>query len=185
VIYAADFSRGNKEHPTTRHERGKMNTEKNPFDEPEYVPVDEEGKPVTTHEGGSTELVVRPSTFEGMTFASPDELPDLDAAEEGINIAPQYYEFLKAGDTVRAIFNGMTSITSTKNVKPGEPARVIPTAVFQNKGGVYINSGANLVNQIRNLRPGTPVQIEYQGEEKTSSGNKIKKFEVHILKIAK
>ena len=125
-----------------------------------------------------TELA-KPGTFEGMAFVNPDDIPDLDTAEVGINIAPQYMEFTIAGESTRAVYNGMTTIHSNKN----NNQREIATVVFQNRKGVWINSGANLVNQLRTLKPGTLIEIKYLGKEKTSNGNEIKKFEVHILNL--
>ena len=147
--------------------------------EPEYVDIDGETPVIENHDAPAELATVKPSNFEGMAFANPDDIPDLDSAEEGVNVAPQYMEFATLGETVRAVYNGLTTITSSKN----NTTRQIPTAVYQNRKGIWINSGANLVNQLRNLKPGTLVSIKYLGKEKTGSGNEIKKFEVHILKL--
>lgn len=144
--------------------------------EPTYEPIEEEI--VMTQDGNPTELVAPKTSFASMQFVDPDELPDFDEMEKGVNIAPQYYEFNAPGEIVRAMYNGMTTITSNKNGS----RREIPTAVFQNRDGVFINAGANLVNQMRVLRSGAFVQIKYVGKEKTSSGNEIKKFEINLLK---
>lgn len=149
--------------------------------EPIYEDVDETGKAIQTANNEATELIAKPTSFDSIAFVNPNDIPDLETAEEGFNVSPQYYEFKNAGDKVRAIYNGMTTIISTKN----NERREIPTVVFQNKHGVYINSGANLVNQMRNLRAGTPVQITFTGQEKTSGGNNINKFEVFVLNIGK
>lgn len=153
--------------------------------EPEYVDVEEE-KAIVGTSGETTELSVAPKKFEGLAFLSPDDMPDLsdDNVTVGMSLAPQYYEgFVKAGDKVRAIYSGMTYTKSRKNVKPGDPAKEIETVVFQNKDGVFLHSGANLVSQLRGYPAGKPIQITYLGQEKTSSGNEINKFEVRVLNI--
>ncbi len=149
----------------------------NTMQEPEYVDVDEH---IVTANGEKTELIA-PKKFEGMSFLSPSNLPDLsdDNVDVGVSIAPKYYEFLVAGEIVRAVYNGMTVITSNKNGQ----RREIDTVVFQNKDGVFLNSGANLVQQLRGFPVGNPIQITYLGKEKTNSGNEVKRFEVRVLSL--
>ena len=153
--------------------------------DPEYVDLEEEHV-IKGTSGESTELVVAPKKFEGLSFIAPDDIPDLsdEAATPGFSLAPQYYEgFIKPGDKVRAIFNGLTVIKSRKNIKPGDPAKEIETVVFQNRDGVFLHSGANLVSQLRGFPSGKPIQITYIGKEKTGSGNEINKFEVRVLNL--
>ena len=152
--------------------------------EPVYEDVEE--KAIVGTSGSSTEMTVAPQQFDAMAFMSPNEIPDLsdDNVTVGMSLAPQYYEgFAKEGDFVRAIYNGITVTKSRKNVKPGDPAKEIPTVVFQNKDGVFLHSGANLVSQLSKCQVGTPIQIKYLGSEKTNNGNSINKFEVRILNI--
>jgi hypothetical protein len=160
-----------------------MNT--NYIPEPEYVDFDEEHEIKDTN-GATTELVVSPKKFDGLAFMSPDDIPDLsdNAVTVGTSLAPQYYQgFVKAGDSLRAIYNGLTVIKSRKNIPAGAPAKEIETVVFQNRDGVFLHSGANLVSQLRGYPVGKPIQITFLGEEKTGSGNKINKFEVRVLNI--
>lgn len=152
--------------------------------EPEYVEIEE--KAIVGTNGTATEMTVSQNHLEGLAFLSPDQIPDLsdDNVTVGMSLAPQYYEgFIKEGDSVRAIYSGITVTKSRKNVKPGDPAKEISTIVFQNKDGVYLHSGANLVSQLQKCRPGTPIQITYLGSEKTGSGNNINKFEVRFLNV--
>ena len=152
--------------------------------EPEYVEIEEVVQGTHT---GPTELTVAPQKFEGLHFVAPDDIPDLseEAATPGVSLAPQYYEgFVKAGDKVRAIFNGLTTIHSKKNVRPGDPAREIPAVVFQNRDGVFIHSGANLVSQLQGFPYGKPIQITFLGQEKTGTGNMVNKFEVRVLNLS-
>ena len=152
--------------------------------EPEYVDLEDE-QIVNETSGKETELTA-PKKFDGLTFMSPDDIPDMseDAATAGFSLTPQYYEgFINAGDKVRAIYNGMTVIHSNKNVKPGDPPKEIETVVFQNRDGVFLHSGANLVSQLRGFPYGKPIQITYLGKEKTGNGNNINKFEVRVLNI--
>lgn len=153
--------------------------------EPEYVDIEGETQVIKGTSGEATELTA-PKKFEGLTFIAPDDLPDLsdEGVTVGVSLAPQYYEgFVKPGDKVRAVYNGMTIIHSKKNVRPGEPAREIEAVVFQNRDGVFIHSGANLVSQLRGFPAGKPIQITYLGKEKTGTGNEVNKFEVRVLNI--
>lgn len=156
-----------------------MNTEHE-----EYVDLEDE-QVIKGTSGEATELVA-PRKFEGLNFVAPDDIPDLsdEAATPGFSLSPQYYEgFVNPGDKVRAVFNGHTIIRSNKNVKPGEPSKEIETVVFQNRDGVFLHSGANLVSQLRGFPSGKPIQITYLGKEKTGSGNQINKFEVRVLNL--
>jgi hypothetical protein len=153
--------------------------------EPEYHDLEEEEITIKGTSGELTELTA-PKKFEGLQFISPDDIPDLseENATAGASLAPQYYEgFIKAGDSVRAIYNGMTVIKSRKNIKPSDPAKEIETVVFQNKDGVFLHSGANLISQLRGFPAGKPIQITFVGKEKTGSGNEINKFEVRVLNL--
>ena len=131
---------------------------------------------LTTNHDEETDLMA--PAIDSMAFLT--EVPNLDEAEVGINIAPKYFEFKDEGDQVRAIYNGMTTITSTKN---GD-RKDIPAVVFQNKEGVFLNSGASLINQLRNLQPGRAIQITYTGKEKTKGGNNVNTFDVRLLNVA-
>jgi hypothetical protein len=115
-----------------------------------------------------------------MAFVMPGDFPDLDNAEVGMSIEKRYFEFDLKGKKIRAVFNGMDFITSAKN---GE-RKQIPAICFQTKEGVFLNSGASLVEQFKSIPPGTPVQIEYLGDAKTASNNNVKKFDVRLLNVA-
>ncbi len=115
----------------------------------------------------------------GLAFVMPGDFPELDTAEVGMSIEKKYFEFDLKGKKIRAVFNGMDFITSTKN---GE-RKQIPAICFQTKEGVFLNSGASLVEQFKNIPPGTPVQIEYLGDAKTASNNNVKKFDVRLLNV--
>jgi len=106
---------------------------------------------------------------------NPDALPDLEAAEPGISLNPKYREFNDEGETVRAVFCGFTTMQSQNQEKQ------IPVAIFQTRTEVFVNAGANLVQQVKSLKPQTPVQITYTGKEKTKSGNYVKTFDVRLL----
>src|SRR5262245_24916690 len=105
-----------------------------------------EDNQIVTAEGNSTELVATPDP-ESMAFVLPADMPDLEAAEVGMSIEQKYYEFTQAGQSVRAVFNGFKSIISKKDGERKE----IPAIVFQNREGVFLNSGASLVGQFRNI----------------------------------
>ena len=138
---------------------------------------------LATQNDQPTELVDT-SNNHGLAFVNPADMPDLDAAEVGMSIEKKYFEFIKEGDTVRAVFNGMDYITTNKKDENGNEVRKqIPAIVFQSKDGVYLNSGASLVEQFKTIPAGTPVQITYSGEVKTNSGNKVKKYDVRLLNV--
>ena len=105
---------------------------------------------------------------------APDAMPDLDAMEQGISLQAKYIEFETKGECVRGVFLGYTSM---KNQQGNQ----IPVANFQNKDGIWVNAGANLVSQLRNVPENTPLAITYLGKEDTKRGNKVKTFEVRIL----
>jgi hypothetical protein len=131
-------------------------------------------------------MSITKQNVENVLVQNPADLPDLtdDNVTLGASLAPKYYEgFVKEGDSVRAFYCGLTITRSRKNVKPGDPPKEIPTVVFQNKDGVFIHSGANLVSQLRNCSPGTAIQITYLGSEKTGSGNNINKFDARVLEV--
>jgi hypothetical protein len=124
--------------------------------------------------------LMEPAPANSMAFVMPGDFPDLDNAEVGMSIEKRYFEFDLKGKKIRAVFNGMDFITSAKN---GE-RKQIPAICFQTKEGVFLNSGASLVEQFKSIPPGTPVQIEYLGDAKTASNNNVKKFDVRLLNVA-
>ena len=107
---------------------------------------------------------------------NPNQMPDLDAMEEGFTLAAKYIEFMKEGESERGVFLGFTKM---KNQKGDE----IDLANFQNKNGVWVNAGANLVFQLhdRGVPHGTPLQVTYRGKVRTNGGNEVKTFDVRIL----
>lgn len=133
---------------------------------------------IVTADNQPTDLIAR-DNGEHLAFVNPADLPDLDSAETGMMLEKKYYEFKDAGQVVRAVYNGMQTITSKKN----DEEKQVPAIVFQNKEGVFLNSGASLVDQFASIPPGTPVEIKYMGKEKTKSGNQVNKFEVRLLNV--
>jgi hypothetical protein len=112
---------------------------------------------------------VKPS----IAYIPPTEVPDLDEMNEGMNIAPQYWEVENRGESKRGVLIGW----STLNGQNGP----VPLAVLQNKEGIWTSAGTNLVQQLKNISMHTPVQVTYEGKEKTSKGNMVKKFTVKLL----
>ena len=133
---------------------------------------------LVTSDGNPTDLVER-DNGESLMFVNPSDMPDLDAAETGMMLEKKYLEFKAEGQTVRAVYNGMQTITS----KSGDDEKQIPAIVFQNKEGVFLNSGASLVDQFASIPPGTPVEIKFVGKEKTKNGYNVNKFEVRLLNV--
>lgn len=120
-----------------------------------------------------------PAEFEventNLSFMNPADIPDLDKMEAGTSLRMQYKEFDKEGEKIRCIFVGMTKM-------PGQRGQ-IDAAVFQTKLKGFINAGANLISQVKMLKPGTPVEIEYEGKERTATGNTVKVFNVRVLTL--
>jgi hypothetical protein len=110
-----------------------------------------------------------------LAFMNPADIPDLDEMDAGTSLRMQYKEFDKEGEKVRCIFVGMTKM-------PGQRGE-IDAAVFQTKLKGFINAGANLMSQVKMLKPGTPIEIEYEGKERTASGNTVKVFNVRVLTL--
>ena len=137
---------------------------------------------IVNQNGEPTELA-KPDDFgKSVAFLNPAEMPDLETAEVGFNIQPEYHEFVNAGDTLRAVFNGISHIMTKDQAHPGQ-YKQIPAVVLQNKDGVKLNAGASLVGQFERLIPGTAVQITYKGTEKTKSGNNVKTYEIRLLNV--
>ena len=131
------------------------------------------------NENQATDLVANPDVMSGLSYIDPANMPDLDAAEVGMDISPRYMEFKDVGEHVRGFYVGMSSITSKKN----NETKIVPAAIFQNKDGFYLNSGASLVDQLRKVPVGTAVQITYKGTEKTSKGNDVKTYDIRTLNV--
>ena len=136
-----------------------------PFDdEPEYTEgIPEQAKDLVAIEQAPT-----------IDFMAYDEIPDMDAMAEGMNLAPQYWEADETGDSKRVVLIGWSSINSQQGGKT-------PAAVLQNKQGIWLIAGTNLVQQLQNVSYRTPLQITYTGKEKTERGFQVKKFTVKML----
>lgn len=123
-----------------------------------------------------------PLDSEAVQILQPEQLPDLDAMDEGMSLAPSYREF-QEGQSVRAVLCGFSEMESQK--KDGQDkGRMIPMAVFQSKDGVWVNAGANLVQQVKNVPIGTALQVTFKGKERTKGGFSVNTFEVRLLNPA-
>ena len=116
----------------------------------------------------------------GHGVLSPDQLPDLEAMEPGFSLQAQYIEFKAEGESFRGVLIGWTTMKSQQKDENGN-VKDVDVAILQNKLGVFVNAGANLVSQLRNCPVGTAVQIIYSGEVKAKSGFNVKTFEVRLL----
>jgi hypothetical protein len=108
-----------------------------------------------------------------IAYMNPNEVPDLDNMNEGMNIAPQYWEVENRGESKRGVYIAK----STLNGQNG----VVPMVVLQNRDGIWTSAATNLVQQIFNMPFGTCVQATYEGKEKTGKGFMVKKFTVKLL----
>jgi len=137
---------------------------------------------VVNQNGEQTDLTVPHDFGNGLAFMNPSDLPDLDSAEVGFNIQPESIEFKVVGESIRGIFNGFTTF-KVKDKKNKGQYQDRKTVVLQTKQGIKINMGANLVKQFELVPVGTAVQITYQGEQRTNSGNDVKIYNVHVLNV--
>jgi hypothetical protein len=137
---------------------------------------------VLNQNGEQTDLTVPHDFGNGLAFLNPSDMPDLENAEVGFNIQPESIEFKTVGESIRGIFNGFTTFKVKDKVNKGQYLDR-KTVVLQTKHGVKINMGANLVKQFELVPVGTAVQITYQGEQRTNSGNDVKIYDVHVLNV--
>lgn len=128
-------------------------------------------------DGDTSALMVPPKSE--MAYIAPAELPDLDEAEVGFSLEAKYLKFAASGQSVRAVFNGFTTIRKNENgeIKP------MTAAVLQNKDGLYLNATSNILDQLSRVPAGTAVQITYTGDEKTANGYNVKKFDIRVLNV--
>lgn len=141
--------------------------------------LNQELERIQTQENEPTELLAPVMSQSGISILNPTEFPDLDDAEVGVSMETKYFEFNQPNLTVRAIFNGVGSMKKRNSIT--NELDEIPAIYFQTKDGVFLNGGDNLVEQLRHLQPGTPIQITYLGKVKTKSGNNVNKFDVRLL----
>jgi hypothetical protein len=146
-----------------------MDTTDNPQEEKYLVDTD-----------GETSALLAPVNNE-LSYLNPAEMPNLDEAEAGFSLEATYKKFVITGEIFRAVFNGFTTIRKNEN------GQIVPmtAAVLQNKDGLFLNSTSNILDQLQRVPAGTAVQITYQGDQKTTSGYNVKKFEIRILNVAR
>jgi len=136
---------------------------------------------IQTADGEATELLAPKQLDDGISILNPADFPDLDEAETGVSLETKYFEFNQPNMTVRAIFNGIGKMKKRNSIT--NELDEIPAVYFQTKDGVFLNGGDNLVEQLKHLRAGTPIQIIYIGKVKTKSGNNVNKFDIRLLNV--
>lgn len=127
---------------------------------------------------GETSALIVPPKSE-MAYIAPSELPDMDNAELGFSLEAKYLKFSTPGQSVRVVFNGFTQIRKNE----GGEIKPMTAAVLQNKDGLFLNATSNILDQLSRVPAGTAVQITYTGDEKTSSGYNVKKFDIRVLNV--
>lgn len=136
----------------------------------EQTDVIEADRAVVVHEPKYAEVAVS----DAPQVIPLDQMPDLDEMTPGFSFRAQYREFQTKGEKVRAILIGFTTIK-------GMDGKEKKTARFQSKDCIWVNSGDNLIDQVHHLPLGTPLEITYEGTDKTSSGFNVKTFNVRLL----
>jgi hypothetical protein len=131
------------------------------------------------NEGQETDLIAGHDVMNGLNFVDPVNMPDLDAAEVGIDISPKYMTFSTVGESLRGFYIGCSTINKREK---GE-MKSVKVAVIQNKTGFFLNGGASMVDKLSKIPVGTAIQIAYNGEEKTSSGHDVKTYDIRLLNV--
>lgn len=119
------------------------------------------------------ELVAVEPAKPSIAYMDPTQVPDLDDMNEGMNIAPQYWEVEEKGEAKRGVLIGWSKLNGQNGL--------VDMAVLQNREGIWTSAATNLVQQLRNMSIGTPLQATYEGKEKTGNGFWVKKFTVKML----
>ena len=119
---------------------------------------------------------------EEMPFVDPGNFPDLESAEEGFSIKAESFEFTNIGESLRCVFLGFTFWTVKDQANVGQYIQR-ETALFQTKTGIKGNMGASMVKSLKNVPPGTALQITYKGEEKTNNNRNVKVYDIITLRV--
>ena len=135
------------------------------------------------NENETQEVEVYQVPAQGLMLAQ--DLPDLDSMSASDQPLTMTYLVFEKGQIIRANYAGIKVIKSKKNLKEGEDFRELDAVVLQTKDNIYLNSGANLVEQLRMIPIGTPVQVTFSGKEQTTNGNNVNKFDVRPLSMWK
>ena len=135
------------------------------------------------NENETQEVEVYQVPAQGLMLAQ--DLPDLDSMSASDQPLTMTYLVFEKGQVIRANYAGIKVIKSKKNLKEGEDFRELDAVVLQTKDNIYLNSGANLVEQLRMIPIGTPVQVTFSGKEQTTNGNNVNKFDVRPLSVWK
>jgi hypothetical protein len=121
-----------------------------------------------------SELVAVEPAKPSIAYIDPASVPDLDDYNEGMNIAPKYWEVEEKGATLRAVLIGWSKLKSANG-------GLVEMAVLQNRAGIWTCAATNLVQQLTPISFGTPLQITFMGKEKTNNGFWVKKYDVRML----
>lgn len=97
-------------------------------------------------------------------------------APKGVNLAPSYLEFNSPGESVRCMYIGMSEILTKE--------KTLPVALIATENGIFMLGAMQIVGVLEKLPIGAFVEIQYVGEEKTGTGNKMKVFNAFLLQVA-
>lgn len=125
-----------------------------------------------------TELMASKISFSPENyFDMMERLESLDDYEETVSVQPRYIEMKTEGAKIRGMFLGFGTITK----READGLKDLEVVKIMTKEGVLMNAGADFIGQFRAIEVGTLVSVEYSGEKKTASGNKMKEFIVRML----
>ena len=88
----------------------------------------------------------------------------------------------KPGEKFRGVFVGIKE--ERKGVTENGELIIKRIAYFLGKGNIlYTHMGVMLLRVVQGILPGTVVEIEFTGKEKTSNGHNVKKYNVVALDV--
>jgi hypothetical protein len=125
-----------------------------------------------------TGLVSSPAVFDPADLSRLVEASkNLEKAQVGMSLTPQYYEFARQGDKTRGIYAGKTTIHK-RNQHNSAILDPIECVLWISNGESFMNGGKALVSKFGTILAGTPVEIEYTGKQ-----GDVKLFNVRLLNL--
>ena len=124
-------------------------------------------------------LAAPPVVYTGNAFAMlTAQLDALENARPVVKLNSTYFQFTQAGQSLRGIFQGFSTIT--KNAPEGvKEIRVVQ--ILTREHGMTLHGGVSIFQHFENMAVGTPIELCYDGTQKTKSGHNVKTFSVSLL----
>lgn len=122
------------------------------------------------------------NAYDGvLIIPNTESLGKLESASTGVSLSVSYRtkeEWLTLeNQEIRCYFMGLKEV-------PNEENETVLCAAFMDKGGVWIAGQMVLVDAVRNLDKGTPLEITFKGQKKNkSSKGATNMFVVKLLNL--